>query len=302
MFDIHTMQLEVGGRTLTLETGRMARQAHGAVFATYGGTAVLATAVADADARQGLDFLPLTVNYQTKTFAAGKIPGGFFKREGKPPDSDTLTSRLIDRSLRPLFPKRFACETQVIATVLSHDGENPGDTVALVAASAALTISDIPFAGPVGCVRVGYVDGVYVINPSLEQLDESRLDLVVAGTRGAVTMVESGSRFLSEEEVLGAIEAGHAEIRRLAELQEALARVAGRAKRDAPVSDSDPAVAARAAAFFGEYGKRALTEPTKEAREGALREARAALVGLLSDPERLRARLYVAAFDALVRS
>ncbi|MDF1552872.1 MAG: polyribonucleotide nucleotidyltransferase [Deferrisomatales bacterium] len=302
MFDIHTTQVAVGGETLALETGRMARQAHGAVYATCGGTAVLATAVANHEPRQGVDFLPLTVNYQAKTFAAGKIPGGFFKREGKPPDAETLTSRLIDRSLRPLFPKGFACETQVIATVLSHDGENPPDVVALVAASAALALSDVPFAGPVGCVRVGHVDGEYVINPTYQQLEASRLDLIVAGTRDAVTMVESGSKMLGEEEVLGAIEAGHAEIRRLAEMQEEFARAAGRPKREAPPAQTDPTVAERAAAFFCEYGRRALAEPTKEARESALREARTALTGLLSDPERLRAREYLAAFDARVRA
>src|SRR5215472_16434126 len=191
MFDIKKKTIEWAGRKLTLETGRMARQADGAVLATYGETSVLATVVFAKAPRPGLDFFPLTVNYQEKTFAAGKIPGGFFKREGRPTEKETLVSRLIDRPIRPLFVKGFKHETQVIVTVLSHDLENDPDMVAMVATSAALTISGVPFMGPIGAARVGFIDGQYVLNPTLEQLTNTRMDLVVAGTQDAVMMVES---------------------------------------------------------------------------------------------------------------
>jgi len=184
----------MAGRTLTLETGRMARQATGAVLATYGETTVLATAVAMKEVKPGMDFFPLTVNYQEKYFAAGKIPGGFFKREGRPTDKETLTSRLIDRPIRPLFPKGFKNDTQVMITVLSHDLENDPDVLGMVAASAALCLSGLPFLGPIGAARVGYIDGEYVINPSVVELEDSALDLVVAGTADAVMMVESEAR------------------------------------------------------------------------------------------------------------
>jgi polyribonucleotide nucleotidyltransferase len=173
MFDIHVEELEWAGRTLRLETGRVARQADGAVLATYGETTVLATVVADKSPKPGLDFFPLTVNYQEKAYAAGKIPGGYFKREGRPSEKETLVSRLIDRPIRPLFAKGFKCETQVIITVLSHDLENDPDVVAMVGASAALCLSGAPFLGPIGAARVGYVDGEYVINPTLDQMPKS---------------------------------------------------------------------------------------------------------------------------------
>tara|TARA_A100001037_G_scaffold258054_1_gene245034 strand:+ start:1274 stop:3397 length:2124 start_codon:yes stop_codon:yes gene_type:complete len=205
MFDIHRKEIEWGGRTLVLETGKMARQANGAVLVTYGGTTVLCTAVTESSARPGIDFFPLTVNYQEKTFAAGKIPGGFFKREGRPSEKETLTSRLIDRPIRPLFHKSFRNETQVICTVLSHDLENDPDIVSLIGSSAALTISGLPFLGPIGAARVGYIDGDYVLNPQLDELPNSSLDLVVAGTRDHVLMVESEANELSEEVMLGAV-------------------------------------------------------------------------------------------------
>ena len=205
MFDIHRKEIEWGGRTLVLETGKMARQANGAVLVTYGGTTVLCTAVAESSARAGLDFFPLTVNYQEKTFAAGKIPGGFFKREGRPSEKETLTSRLIDRPIRPLFHKSFRNETQIICTVLSHDLENDPDIVSLIGSSAALTISGLPFMGPIGAARVGYIDGEYVLNPQLDELPNSSLDLIVAGTSEHVLMVESEAHELSEEVMLGAV-------------------------------------------------------------------------------------------------
>ena len=209
MFDIHVEELEWAGRPLRLETGRIARQAHGAVLVTYGQTTVLCTAVGEKAPRPGMDFFPLTVNYQEKTFAAGKIPGGFFKREGRPSEKETLVSRLIDRPIRPLFAKGYKNETQVICTVVSHDLENDPDIVALVGASAALTISGLPFLGPIGGARVGLVDGEMVLNPTAEQLATSQLDLVVAGTREGVLMVESEAKELSEETMLAAVVFGH---------------------------------------------------------------------------------------------
>src|SRR5688500_11970325 len=189
MLSKHTVEIEWAGRPLKLETGRIARQADGAVLAQYGGTTVLATAVAAKEPRAGIDFFPMTVNYQERTYAAGKIPGGFFKREGRPSEKETLTSRLIDRPIRPLFVDGFKNETQVIVTVLSHDMENDPDIVAMVAASAALTLSGVPFLGPIGAARVGVIDGQFVLNPMIDEMAKSDLDLVVAGTGDAVMMV-----------------------------------------------------------------------------------------------------------------
>jgi polyribonucleotide nucleotidyltransferase len=209
MFQVYRKELMWGGRRLVLETGRIARQADGAVLATYGETTVLCTAVAAKSGRPGQDFFPLTVNYQEKTFAAGKIPGGFFKREGRPSEKETLVSRLIDRPIRPLFVPGFLNETQVVCTVLSHDLENDPDIVALVGSSAALTLSGIPFLGPIAGARVGYIDGQYVLNPTIDQLPRSQLDLIVAGTGEGVLMVESEAKELSEEIMLGAVTFGH---------------------------------------------------------------------------------------------
>jgi polyribonucleotide nucleotidyltransferase len=210
MFDIKRKSIEWGGRKLTLETGRIARQADGAVLATYGETVVLATVVAEKSPKPGLDFFPLTVNYQERTYAAGKIPGGFFKREGRPSEKETLVSRLIDRPIRPLFVKGFKHETQVVITVLAHDLENDPDIVAMVATSAALTLSGVPFMGPIGAARVGFIDGEYVLNPTSDQLGEgNRMDLVVAGTQDAVMMVESEIQELTEDQVLGGVMFAH---------------------------------------------------------------------------------------------
>src|SRR6202166_3630500 len=209
MFQVYRKELMWGGRRLVLETGRIARQADGAVLATYGDTTVLVSVVAAKHSKPGQDFFPLTVNYQEKTFAAGKIPGGFFKREGRPSEKETLTSRLIDRPLRPLFAPGFLNETQIVCTVLSHDLENDPDVVALVGSSAALTLSGIPFLGPIAGCRVGYIDGEYVLNPTLDRLPGSQLDLLVAGTGEGVLMVESEAQALSEEIMLGAVTFGH---------------------------------------------------------------------------------------------
>src|ERR1700744_1480173 len=202
MFDIRRKSIEWGGRKLTLETGRIARQADGAVLATYGETVVLATVVAERAPKPGLDFFPLTVNYQEKTYAAGKIPGGFFKREGRPSEKETLVSRLIDRPIRPLFVKGFKNETQVVVTVLAHDLENDPDILAMVAASAALTLSGVPFMGPIGGARVGLIKGEIKVNPTVEEMKDSSLDLVVAGTADAVFMVESEAQGVYAEREL----------------------------------------------------------------------------------------------------
>ena len=209
MFDIHRVEIDWGGRPLKLETGHMARQADAAVYAQYGETSVLATVVAAKAPRPGIDFFPLTVNYQEKTYAAGKIPGGYFKREGRPTEKETLTSRLIDRPIRPLFVEGFKHETQVVITVLSHDLENDPDIVGLVAASAALTLSGVPFLGPIGAARVGVVGDELVLNPLLDEMPESKLDLVIAGTQDAVMMVESEAKELSEDKMLEAVMFGH---------------------------------------------------------------------------------------------
>jgi polyribonucleotide nucleotidyltransferase len=209
MFKTHSVELDWGGRPLKLETGKIARQADGAVLATYGETVVLATVVAAKSAKDGIDFLPLTVDYQEKAYAAGRIPGGYFKREGRPTEKETLVSRLIDRPIRPLFVDGWRNETQVIITVLSHDMENDPDIVAMVAASAALTLSGVPFTGPIGAARVGFINNEFVLNPQIDEMLETQLDLVVAGTADAVLMVESEAKELPEEVMLGAVMFGH---------------------------------------------------------------------------------------------
>jgi polyribonucleotide nucleotidyltransferase len=209
MFNTHSVEIDWGGRPLKLETGKVARQADGAVIATYGETVVMATVVSAKSPKEGIDFLPLTVNYQEKAFAAGRIPGGYFKREGRPSEKETLVSRLIDRPIRPLFADGYRCDTQVIVTTLSHDMENDPDIVAMVAASAALTLSGVPFMGPVGAARVAFANDEFILNPSLDEMADSQLDLVVAGTATAVLMVESEAKELPEELMLAAVMFGH---------------------------------------------------------------------------------------------
>ena len=209
MFKEFRKEIEWGGRPLVFETGKIARQADGAVMVTYGDTKVLCTVVGEKTPRPGLDFFPLSVHYHEKAYAAGKIPGGYLKREGRPSDAETLTSRLIDRPIRPLFPKNFKCETQVILTCVSHDMENQPDIVAMIGTSAALTISGLPFMGPIGGCRVGYIDGEYVLNPQVDDMANTDLDLIVAGTTEGVLMVESEASELSEEIMLGAVAFGH---------------------------------------------------------------------------------------------
>ncbi|MGL4728444.1 MAG: polyribonucleotide nucleotidyltransferase, partial [Bosea sp. (in: a-proteobacteria)] len=229
MFDIQREEIIWGGRKLVLETGKIARQADGAVMATYGETVLLATVVSAKEPKAGIDFFPLTVNYQEKTFAAGRIPGGYFKREGRPSEKETLVSRLIDRPIRPLFAEGYRNETQVVITVLQHDLENDPDILAMVATSAALTLSGVPFMGPVGAARVAYVDGGYVLNPLIADVPNSVLDLVVAGTTDAVLMVESEAKELSEEIMLGAVMFGH---KHFQPVIEAIIRLAEKAAKE----------------------------------------------------------------------
>ncbi len=238
MFDVQTEELIWGGRKLVLETGKIARQADGAVLATYGETVVLATIVSAKEPKPGFDFFPLTVNYQEKTFAAGRIPGGYFKREGRPTEKETLVSRLIDRPIRPLFVEGYKNDTQVIVTVLQHDLENDPDIVAMVAASAALTLSGVPFMGPVGAARVGYIDGAYKLNPLIEEVKESQLDLVVAGTQDAVLMVESEAKELTEEVMLGAVMFGHKHFQPVIDAIIRLAEKAAKEPRDYTPADN----------------------------------------------------------------
>ena len=234
MFTIYKKEFKWGEKTVVLETGKIARQADGAVLVTIGQTTVLCTAVAAKSAKPGQDFFPLTVNYQEKAFAAGKIPGGFFKREGRPSENETLVSRLIDRPIRPLFPREFKCETQVICTVLSHDMETNPDIVAMIGASAALTISGVPFFGPIGAARVGLIGGDFVLNPTINQMEESTLDLVMAGTSEGVLMVESEASELSEKTMLDAVNFGHNQIQTAISAIIELAETAAKEPRELP--------------------------------------------------------------------
>jgi len=238
MFDIHRVELDWGGRKLVLETGKIARQADGAVVATYGESKVLATVVAAKEPREGVDFLPLTVDYQEKFYAAGRIPGGYFKREGRPTEKETLVSRLIDRPIRPLFAEGWRNETQVIVTTLSHDLENDPDVLAMIASSAALTLSGVPFMGPIGAARVGFINNEYVLNPVLDEMAESHLDLVVAGTQDAVLMVESEAKELSEDVMLGAVMFGHRHFQPVIDAIIKLAEKAAKEPRDHQVTDN----------------------------------------------------------------
>ena len=284
MFQVYRKELIWGGRRLTLETGKLARQADGAVLATYGETTVLCTAVAMKSAKPGQDFFPLTVNYQEKTFAAGKIPGGFFKREGRPSEKETLVSRLIDRPLRPLFASGFRNETQIICTVLSHDLENDPDIVAMIGASAALTISGIPFLGPIAGARVGYIDGEYALNPISPELSRSQLDLVVAGTGEGVLMVESEARELSEEVMLGAVTFGH---RAFQPVIQAIIELAELCARDPwtlpPIAPEIGAVEARLRDEVGPLIDVAYREQGKQDRSNRLDAAKARVAELFAD-------------------
>jgi len=284
MFDTQRVEIEWAGRKLVLETGRLARQADATVLAQYGETTVLATVVAEKAARPGIDFFPLTVNYQEKTFAAGKIPGGYFKREGRPTEKETLTSRLIDRPIRPLFVEGFKHETQVVATVLSHDMENDPDIVAMVAASAALTLSGVPFLGPIGAARVGLIDGKLVLNPMIDEMANSALDLVVAGTADAVMMVESEAKELPEMQMLEAVMYGHSGFQPVIK---AIIRLAEKAAKDP--WDFKPAdkskYKAKAKALIEADLRTAFATPEKQKRHELVEAANAKLKAELLGPE-----------------
>jgi polyribonucleotide nucleotidyltransferase len=278
MFSIHREELDWGGRKLVLETGRIARQADGAVFASYGETTVLATVVAARKPKEGIDFMPLTCNYQEKYFAAGRIPGGYFKREGRPTEHETLVSRLIDRPIRPLFADGWRCDTQVIVTTMSHDQENNPDILAMVAASAALTLSGVPFMGPVGAARVGFINNEYVLNPQIDEMLESNLDLVVAGTRDAVLMVESEAKELPEEVMLGAVMFGH---RHFQPVIEAIIRLAEKAAKDPRelVEADNTELKKEMLGLVEPQLRSAYAIPDKMARHAATDEAKAVVMG-----------------------
>ena len=281
MFDIQRKSINWGGRTLTLETGRIARQADGAVLATYGETTVLATVVSAKEPKAGVDFFPLTVNYQEKAFAAGRIPGGYFKREGRPSERETLVSRLIDRPIRPLFIEGYRNDTQVIVTVLSHDLENDPDIVSMVAVSAALTLSGVPFMGPVGGARVAYINNAYVLNPTLDQMKDSKLDLVVAGTADAVLMVESEAQELPEDVMLGAVMHGHAGFQPVIDMIIALAEKAAKEPRD--FQPADLSHIENAVLDIAEMDLRAAYKITeKQARYNAVDAAKAKVMAALA--------------------
>jgi polyribonucleotide nucleotidyltransferase len=274
MFDIHRVELDWGGRKLVLETGKIARQADGAVVATYGESKLLATVVASKEPKEGIDFLPLTCNYFEKFYAAGRIPGGYFKREGRPTERETLISRLIDRPVRPLFAKGWRCDTQVIVHVLSHDLENDPDILAMVAASAALTLSGAPFMGPIGAARVGFVNNEYVLNPQLDEMIESQLDLVVAGTQDAVLMVESEAKELTEEIMLGAVMFGHRHMQPVIDAIIQLAEKAAKEPRDLKASDSE-AIEKDMLGLIEQELRAAYAIPDKMARHKAVDAAKA---------------------------
>ncbi len=278
------VEVEVGGRTLTVETGRLAKQAGGSVLVTYGETVVLVTATRAQDPKENIDFLPLTVEYQERMYASGRIPGSFFRREiGRPSEKEVLTCRFIDRPLRPLFAKGYQCETQVIATVFSADQQNEPDMLALIGASCALTVSDIPFNGPIAGIRVGYINGEYVLNPTKDQMEDSRLDLVVAGTRNAVVMVEGGTDSLSEKEILEAIYFGHDALKPIFDIQDELRGAVGKTKLVVEAPTIDEALQAKVAEIAGQDMQKVITTVDKMERTDAYRELAQQMVAQLGD-------------------
>ena len=283
MFHVYRKEIDWGGKTLVLETGKIARQADGAVLATMGETSVLCTAVAAKSAKPGQDFFPLTVNYQEKTYAAGKIPGGFFKREGRPSENETLVCRLIDRPIRPLFPKEFKCETQVICTVLSHDMENNPDIVAMVGASAALTLSGVPFFGPIAAARVAMIDGAYVLNPTLSQSEVSNLDLIVAGTKEGVLRVESAASELSEADMLGAVNFGHQQMQVAIDAIIDLAESAAKEPRDLPQEAPEAAPMRETLSALRDKMSEAYGHADKSERQAAVAVVRSEASALAGD-------------------
>ncbi len=271
----HTFKTNIGTKELSIQTGKVAKQASGSVVVQYGETVVLVSVVSTLDERN-VDFLPLTVEYQEKIYAAGRIPGNYFRREiGRPSEKETLTARLIDRPIRPLFPKGYRFETQVIATVLSMDQENDPDTLAMLGASAALEISDVPFAGPIASVRVGRIDGQLVVNPTLDQQENSDINIIVAGSKSGVVMVEGGSNIVGEKDMLEAIFFGHRELQPLIELQEKLKAAAGKPKREFALPEKDPALVQKLAETATDTIREAVLVPAKVERNTRLRQVKA---------------------------
>ncbi len=291
----HSIGLDFAGRRLTLETGRVAKQANGAVLASYGDTVVLATAVASQTIKPGIDFLPLTVNYQEKAYAAGRIPGGYFKREGVPSEKETLTSRLIDRPIRPLFPDGYYFETQVIVSVLSADETGVADMIGMIAASAALAISDIPFERPIAGVKIGRINGQFVVNPALKTLEGSDLTLIVAGTADAVMMVEGGGHELPESVVIEAIQVAHAEITRIVATIRELQAMVGRTKRPVVTEPIDPVLAGDMRTLVADQIREAVLIPNKAARQERLDQIRESAIEKVrcDDPDRSRQAKHV---------
>src|SRR5947208_7659633 len=267
---IHRQEAVIGGRVMSIETGRVAEQASGAVLVRYGDTVILATVVCSNEPREGIDFFPLTVDVAERMYAAGKIPGGFIKREGRASEHAILACRLADRPLRPLFPKGYRNDIQIVIMVLSVDQENDPDILGIVGASAALSVSDIPFAGPVGAVRVGYLDDRLVINPVSSQMEQSRLDLTIAGTADAVMMVEAGAKELPEDLMLEAVRFGHEALQDIIKMQEKLAQAVNKAKRPYAPPPSDEALRSRVAEFVRPRFEAAVNNPNKAARSTAL--------------------------------
>jgi polyribonucleotide nucleotidyltransferase len=306
VFSMKRVEIDLHGRRLSIESGRVAKQAGGSALVRYGDTVVLVTAVAAREARESIDFFPLTVDYQEKTFAAGKIPGGFFKREGRPSEKEVLTSRLCDRPLRPLFPEGFRCETQVIATVLSYDKENDPDVLAMIGASAALEISDIPFNGPIAGVRVGRIDGTLVLNPTASQVAQCDLQMIIAGSRDAIVMVEGGARMLSEDVVLDALYFGHRELQPILDMQAELRRALGKPKRTVVPPAVDQVLAARVRELASEKIAEALAVSGKHERNDAVHQARADVLAKLSgefaEREREIKHLFEHVHEGIVRA
>jgi polyribonucleotide nucleotidyltransferase len=299
---VKKVEVEYYGRPLSIEVGKLAKQADGAALVRYGETVVLVTAVAAKETKEETDFFPLTVDYQEKTFAAGKIPGGFFKREGRPSEKEILTCRLIDRSVRPLFFDGIRCETQIIATVLSADRENDPDVVAMLGTSVALEVSDIPFNGPLAGVRVGRIQGQWVINPTQSQLQDSDVDIFLSGSRDAIVMVEGGARMVPDDEILEALFLGHQAIQPLLNIQEQIKREVGKAKRTVPVVEQDKELVKRIGELARESIRESLAITDKQERYKRLDEVKSKIVSqaLLQYPE--REKEIKTAFDELKKN
>jgi polyribonucleotide nucleotidyltransferase len=299
------MEIEFAGRRLSLETGRLAKQSHGSVLAQYGDTMVLATVVSAYEARPNMDFLPLTVDYQEKTFAAGKIPGGFFKREGRPSEKEILTSRLIDRSMRPLFPKGYDCETQMIVTVLSADRENDSDVLSIIAASTALELSDIPHAGPVAAVRMGRIDGKLVVNPLVSDYENSDVSIIVSAKPDTIAMLEGGARIVDEDTLLEALYMAHDAMAPIFEMQQELKRLAGKPKREFKPKELDKEILATVKESTSKAIEQALAIKEKKQRREAMHAAQAkVLAELAEDGKRFagREKEVLEAFDKVERT